>query len=416
VAFGFGTSYAFHDGGVAECTGCHSMHSALSSSYLLVGTDQGSTCLSCHENAGDTGPRSYHISTPSAELALSTDIPVQRTPGGEFGWLRQNLSAPASYSAYAIIRNWGYERGHNIQATDNGYTIVDGTSSPGGAAPADELTCISCHDPHSRARRLEDNTIVYPQTLTPYEPIVEAGSYGHVPAPGEAVGVYRLLGGDEYAAYGSTQFPGVPAAVVPSSYNRTEATTQTRVAYGYGTANGYASWSNWCGTCHDDMHDPGSPLVHETEAALGGTIATQYNEYVMTGDLTGIQATAYTSLVPFALSTDDPTILDDTALTDDTDLNGPVGADRLACLTCHRAHASGWRFALRWNGEAEFLTLGTPGVPIYPGVELSGTIGNQGQFNRGYTSAQMAATYNDRPATVFSQHQRSYCNKCHQKD
>ncbi|MBP1636491.1 MAG: cytochrome [Acidobacteria bacterium] len=44
-----GTPQAFHSGGVAECGGCHSMHNpAPNGSFLLVGTDPSSTCLSCH--------------------------------------------------------------------------------------------------------------------------------------------------------------------------------------------------------------------------------------------------------------------------------------------------------------------------------------------------------------------------------
>jgi len=53
-----GNAYAFHSGGVAECGGCHSMHSPTpGGSFLLVGTDQSSACLTCHQHAGDTGPR-----------------------------------------------------------------------------------------------------------------------------------------------------------------------------------------------------------------------------------------------------------------------------------------------------------------------------------------------------------------------
>ena len=69
---------------------------------------------------------------------------------------------------------------------------------------------------------------------------------------------------------------------------------------------------------------------------------------------------------------------------------------------------------MRWNADAEFLTLGDPATPVYPGVDAG--MGNQGQFNQGYTVAQMSATYNDRPPTVFAGHQRSLCNKCHNKD
>ena len=64
-----GTPQAFHSGGVAECTGCHSMHSPKAGgSFLLVGSDPSSTCLSCHMHAGDTGPSSYHIATADADM------------------------------------------------------------------------------------------------------------------------------------------------------------------------------------------------------------------------------------------------------------------------------------------------------------------------------------------------------------
>lgn len=414
ATFGFGgAAFAFHDGGVAECAGCHSMHSSPAPDNLLVNQDQSSTCLSCHENDANTGPSSYHVSTSAGQLANPTDIPLQRTPGGDFGWLRQDLSAFASYGA--PINNYGEDRGHNIVAADYAYVADTTPAAPGGTMTSADLSCVSCHDPHSRARRDPSGNISYPPTSGTYDPITDAGSYGAIPAAGEAVGVYRLLGGSAYQAYASgPNFPGNPAAVVPSSYNRTEAVTQTRVAYGHGTANGYASWGKWCATCHPNMHsDTSMNLVHSVDGQLNGEIAI-YNSYVKTGDLTASPTDSFTSLVPFAENTNNVATLAAKALTDDSDLSGPIATDRLACLTCHRAHASGWKWMMRWNADAEFLTLGVPAAPVYPGVDAG--LGNQGQFNQGYTVAQMSATYYDRPPTVFSGHQRSLCNKCHNKD
>jgi predicted CXXCH cytochrome family protein len=414
ATFGFGgAAYAFHDGGVAECSGCHSMHESPAADYLLVFSDQSSTCLDCHENDTDTGPTRYHISTSAGQLASDTDIPLQRTPGGDFGWLRQDLTATATY--YAPIFNNGEDRGHNIVAADNAYVQDSTPTAPGGVMDSGDLSCVSCHDPHSRARRNTGGGIVYPPSTGTYDPITDSGSYGAIPAAGEAVGAYRLLGGAAYQAFPSgPTFPGNPSAVVNDDYNRTEAVTQTRVAYGNATVQGYTSWGKWCATCHPDMHNDTSPnLVHEVDGQLGGE-ATVYNKYVKTGDLTATSLNSYTSLVPFAMNTANIGNLAAKALIDDSDLSGPTATDRLACLTCHRAHASGWKFALRWNGEAEFLTLGAPASPIYPGVDAG--LGNQGQFNRGYTTAQMSATYNDRPPTVFAGHQRVLCNKCHNKD
>jgi predicted CXXCH cytochrome family protein len=406
--------WAFHDGGVATCGGCHSMHSSPSTDHLLMKSDNSSTCLRCHERLGDTGPSSYHISTPSAELATATDIPKQRTPGGDFGWLRQTLTATNTRGS--VVTNSGYTRGHNIIAADNGYTFVDGATAPGGTMPAGELSCTSCHDEHSGARRLSDGTIIYPSSSGVYPAIAESGSYGFIPGAGEAAGVYRLLGGASYQAFsGGPSFPGNPAAVVPSTYNRTEAATQTRVAYGYGTTSGYASWGKWCATCHTGMHtDTASNLVHVVDAALGGQ-ANTYNSYIKSGDLTGSATNSFTSLVPFVKNTNDVATLAALAKNDDSDLSGPAATDRIACLSCHRAHASAWMYSLRWNGEVEFLTLAdAAGAPIYPGTDAG--LGNQGEYNRGYTVAQMTAAYYGRPATVFAANQRSYCNKCHAKD
>ena len=407
-------TYAFHDGGVAYCGGCHSMHFSPAPDYLLMKSDKSSTCLRCHERAGDTGPSSYHVSTPSSELANTTDIPKQRGPAGDFGWLRQNLTATSTFGG--SVSNQGFTRGHNIIAADNGYTFVDGPTAPGGTMPASQLACTSCHDPHSGARRMADGSIVYPTTAAPTAPIAESGSYGFVPEVGEAAGVYRLLGGSAYQAFdGGPTFPGNPAAVVNATYNRTEAVTQTRVAYGHGTTNGYASWGKWCSTCHVNMHkDTSSNLVHVVDDQLNGQ-ATIYNEYIKSGDLTGSVGTAFTSLVPFASNTNDVATLAALAVIDDSNLSGPAATDRVACLSCHRAHAGGWRYALRWNGEAEFLTLADgSGAPVYPGVDAG--LGNQGQYNRGYTVNQMRAAYYDRSVTVFAAHQRSLCNKCHAKD
>ena len=86
------TSFAFHSGGVAECTGCHSMHSPApgSGAFLLQGNDDSSTCLNCHQHTGDTGPSSYHISTAEANMPTGT-APLQRTPGGRLRLAEEDL-------------------------------------------------------------------------------------------------------------------------------------------------------------------------------------------------------------------------------------------------------------------------------------------------------------------------------------
>jgi predicted CXXCH cytochrome family protein len=388
-----GMAYAFHSGGVAECGGCHSMHSpAATGTFLLVGADQSSACLSCHEHAGDTGPSSYHVSSAAADMPAGT-APLQRTPGGDFGWLKKTYTF--------VVRGTtnteeGATHGHNIIAVDKGYT-VDSTNAtaPGGSFPSAQLGCQSCHDPHGQYRRLSDNTVSKTGA-----PIIGAGSYDNsaVPAAGQAVGVYRLLAGAGYTKGGVT-FNGVPAAKVPSTYNRTEASTQTRVAYGVATSGGHVTWSNWCSTCHPGMHSTGN-YVHPVDRDLGSEMATVYAQYVKTGEMTGTLPTSFTSLVPFATNSGDYAALAALAKNDNSQLGGPAPSDQVTCMSCHRAHATGFPDMLRWNMENEFITV-------------NGVYQTQ---QRGRATLESAAGYYDRPATVFATYQRVLCNKCHAKD
>jgi hypothetical protein len=401
------TAYSFHSGGVAECGGCHSMHSpAAGGTFLLVGTDQSSACLTCHQNANDTGPSNYHVSTAPGSLGTG-QAPLQRSPGGDFGWIKKDYT----FTVRGTVTNEdGDTHGHNIIAADFDY-FVDGTNAtaPGGSGfPSAQLACNSCHDPHGQYRRLASGTV----SLTG-GPIYASGSYnGTAPAANEptateAVGVYRLLAGAGYIKDGVT-FPGVPAAKVPATYNRTEAVTQTRASYGNSSAPGHVSWGTWCSTCHPDMHSSGN-YVHPADEDLGSTIATAYGQYVKTGDMTGAPASSFTSLVPFVRNTGDYLALGTLAVNNDTQLGGPASTDQVSCLSCHRAHASGWEYALRWNLEGEFMTYNS----LYPGTDTTPTVP---QFSRGRIAAETQAAYYDRPVTKFASYQRVLCNKCHVKD
>jgi len=392
VAVGMSTTaYSFHGGGVAECGGCHSMHSpAAGGSFLLVGLSQSSTCLSCHEHAGDTGPSSYHISTADADMPSGT-APLQRTPGGDFGWLKKTYTFAVRGTTTV---EEGATHGHNIVATDKGYNPdTTNTTAPGGGFDSANLACNSCHDPHGKYRRDSDGIV-----STSGAPIIASGSYDTslVPLAGQAVGVYRLLAG---LGYSKAAFPGVPAAKTPATYNRTEAVTQTRTAYGVSATGGHSTWGNWCGTCHGDMHSTGN-YVHAVDTGLTSTIADLYNKYVKSGDMLGTSTNSFTSLVPFSSNTGDYAALALLAKNNDTTLAGPGSSDQVNCMSCHRAHATGFPEMLRWNMENEFMVKNG----IYQTTE------------RGRSTAEAAAGYYDRPVTKFASYQRVLCNKCHAQD
>ena len=421
---------AFHSGGVADCDGCHTMHGVAGTGYtggpltsannpfLLQGADFGSTCLSCHgKPASQAG--SYHVMTTDA-IAGGT-VPSNYTPGGDFGWLLETYSYTLRGTA---TTEEGQSHGHNVVAQDfNLSADTNFTQSPGGSFQSANLTCVSCHDPHGKYRRVGTQSswnIGTPDQLgTASLPISGQGSTGNAPTSTTAVGVYRILAGNGYTQNNgaiSIGYPGVPIAVQPgtsdaSGYNQAEtsANLQVRIAYGNYDGSGATTWGKWCGTCHTSMitgSDVGGH-VHPIDVRLdsGGEDAI-YNSYVSSGVTTGNKSTAYLSLVPFVTNSYDFAALKALASNNGSVSTGPDPADRVSCLSCHRAHASGFPNMMRWNMENEFLTVAGPVWQI---------VGNTTQ---GRSTAEANAAYNGRTADYFGAtgFQRSLCNKCHGKD
>ena len=444
----------FHSGGVAYCEGCHTMHNSLGGNpvavrtvttsgttsqiasgkpgnsvafqgenYLLQGSDQSSTCLNCHAGATLS---SYHVMT-FPEPSTGGTAPVNRNPGGDFGWLYRNYPV-AGYAPASP----GTAHGHNINAFD--YNLPSGavptTAAPGGTYSSSNLYCTSCHDPHSNARMTDANgTIAYNTLGSPTLPITGSGSYG-VTSSGTppavtttfAIGVYRLLGGVGYVPMSYSGGPSFknppPVAVAPSKYNQTEATHEVRVAYGYGM-------SEWCANCHTQIHNnntgsSNTALIHpagngaalSAKANISGqntTIVAIYNAYKMSGDLSGNQGTSYTSMVPYeeGIGTTLTTLTSHASNTGAYTV-GPSGSENVMCLSCHRAHASGFNQGTRWNNNAEFLTV----AGVWPDASTSASQ----NYSNGMPQADYQAAMYDRLASNYATYQRSLCNKCHGKD
>jgi hypothetical protein len=425
---GFSSAYAFHSGGVAECGGCHSMHKAdsagtiigASNSRLLNNNTVSSTCFDCH-----SGPTlsSYHVLT--YPLPATGVAPANRTPGGDFAWLAKTYSYfvrgnPTIYSP----------GGHAVVAPEYGINNAGG-NSPGGAFPASQLGCSSCHDPHGKARTDANGNLV---PIASYK-IIGSGSYTTLatPATGEsgisAYGTYRLLytnnsyyGGANAGPVpatiqgGAVTFSTAPLAVAPSTYNQSENVNQVIVRYGSTDAS--RTMGLWCASCHARMHTNSGLLVHPIDRALSqGGENGFYNAYVNSGNKNGTAATAYNSLVPFAMDGASRAALASAASNTGSaaSLAGPGGSDTVMCLSCHRAHASGFQGDIRWEFEGEFITHVQTGTnnATWPGTD---TTPGQLQFARGKTSTETQAAYYDRPVSQFGAYQRSLCNKCHMQD
>ena len=433
AAWGFAPSaYAFHSGGVADCEGCHTMHNSFEGSamkradgtvipvaqyttgpYLLKGNDQSSACLNCHQDPAAGG---YHISTPGVAGAVAgtptvDTSPIQMTPGGDFAWLKMTRAGKVRGTA----TTWNGERqGHNIVAADFGY-LKDSVqiTAPGGTYPAASLACSSCHDPHGKYRR--DSTGVVTTTGLP---IFNSGSYttSNPPNAGvSAVGVYRLLAGKLYqpkSLAGSFAFGAAsPDALAPGGYNGANATiagTNDLVAYGQGM-------SEWCANCHTAMHldtytSGTKGLVHPAGngAKLTAAVIANYTAYVSSGIAGTPVLGGYSSLAPFEVGTGDYAALKAFQAAP----TAPPATANVACVSCHRAHASAFESSTRFYLGNEFMTVGD-GLTAVGTYDTNTT---ENKINTSYSTLSQTNGYNGRPPTLFNAYQRNYCNKCHAKD
>jgi hypothetical protein len=415
IAVGPAEATSFHSGGVAECDGCHVMHErgdggepATASTFLLRGPDASSRCLYCHSSSG------YDSNSILTTQLRWGSPPANFSPGGDFGWLKKSFTWTNGVRAET---SKGEHHGHNVVAADFALVPdVTRTSAPGGTYPSAKLTCTSCHDPHGRYRLMDTVGTIATTGL----PIAASGSTvvnGFVQQPTDraAVGVYRMLGGVGYVSRSAGPIQpfsaAPPTALAPEVSNKGESLADVRVAYG-------AGMSEWCGNCHGGLHTPSSlspsALRHPSGGAaklIEGRHDSIYNAYAKGGDLGGTWLTAYTSLVPFEEGTTDRFELGDHARSDGSARTGPrSGRENVMCLSCHRAHASGWDAAMRWNQKSEFIVAASQ----WPGTDAYGAAASPA-VAQGRTQAETRGAMYDRNPTAFASFQTSLCNKCHAK-
>jgi hypothetical protein len=351
-----GVIFAFHEGGIGYCEGCHATHlspkNGIQNVYqpaMITGSDPSSTCLRCHAEGG----LYYNV--------LSIDGSTY-TAGGDFYWLKKTFTWKKGAISYISD---GDNHGHNIVADDYGlHADITAATAPGGTYPASGLSCISCHDPHG-------NTVVDPE--------------------GTVVENYRLLGGEGYSDrtnVSSISFTDPAPVAASDAYDWTESDTR-HVAYGSGM-------SEWCGNCHPDfLHDRNKHPAGNYEK-LSQTIISNYNAYIKTGNMNGTRSAAYLALVPFEQGVTDADLLDPWS----TSGPDPSGNANVMCLTCHRAHASAFNNIGRWDFSATFLN------DSHPQYGDGGVTGDD-VFNSYYGRDIIGD---------FGEYQRQLCNKCHVQD
>lgn len=309
VTFVAGTANAFHDGGVAYCQGCHTMHNSQNNApidpnhpagneYLLRYGNASDTCLNCHANYGQFyGGAGYG-------------------PGGDFYWLTKTYT----WNEHGNKTSLGQSHGHNIISPARGL-VADGTLStaPGGNFLSSRLSCTSCHDPHG-------NTAFRLLYGSDFGPIYGGGRYDF--------------------AYDQPLAKGNSRSTYVGQGNETNA---KHTVYKSGM-------SDWCANCHTNFHSENTANFVHPEHELGSTVAATYNAYVSTDDTQGgDEMTSYWGLVPFEAVNVDLETVDTTNYT-----HGPEGVDNVMCVSCHRAHASAFDDIGRWDFDADFIADSHP--------------------------------------------------------
>jgi hypothetical protein len=345
LPLGATSAFAFHDGGVADCAGCHTMHNSQDGlnitdpgghPKLLQAANSTDMCLSCHAAYGQfLGGTGYG-------------------PGGDFYWLTKTFSWTEHGSLH---ESTGDSHGHNVISPAN-TILADGTlaSAPGGTFDSDWLTCTSCHDPHGN----QNFRILYGSALGPIYPGGRYNFTADAPiAKGDSRRTYVGGGGNE--------------------------TNSQHTIYKSGM-------SDWCANCHTNFHsDNTTNFVHPVDENLNG-LADNYNAYVSSDDQTGgTQATAWWGLVPFEAVNVDLDLADVNNYT-----LGPYANDRAMCVSCHRAHATAFPDAGRWDFAETFI------IDSHP--QLTDTGASADDVTNKYYQY------------TFVDNQRSLCNKCHVKD
>jgi hypothetical protein len=150
-------------------------------------------------------------------------------------------------------------------------------------------------------------------------------------------------------------------------------------------------------------------------AKLPGFMVTNYNTYVKSGDLSGdvSGASSYNTLTPFEEGTTDLVVLK--TLTGNVKTGPVAGQANVSCMSCHRAHATGFDSMLRFPLSADYMTMSNDGTPSFG--DLAAAPGTDAvKVAMGRTNAEMSAALYGRTAASFAPFQRALCNKCHVKD
>jgi len=336
------------------CSNCHIMHNSQDSSMVdpdgpndkLLTTD----CLGCHSSSGG----SEAVSSIGAPIVYNTAAP---TYGNKYkDGPNQGLAGGNFYFVEHVADN----RGHNV-FVDNPDDVLDYaplnrsrfcTGEPGGCHASLNQVCTGNHFPeltgvqgctkcHMTARRNIDNVPYgnqwhhHPQSTGRYAGIYWSNEphgwvknwYRHVSTPHQG---YRNVGAVGY------EDPDWELTSSASDHNDYREAPPSGGAY----CKSY-SVSGFCGGCHQNFCEAApdeNDQFHRHPAY--NVVIPDSGEYA---NAFGAEH-AYDPLVPVgqAISNQYPGDQDPKATVE-------LGADKIMCLSCHRAHGSPYPDMLRWD-------------------------------------------------------------------
>ncbi|MCP4250272.1 MAG: hypothetical protein GY778_24780, partial [bacterium] len=253
--------FGFHRGGVGTCKTCHVMHDSRDGLIVAV-SPSGEPGLLIEETPSDVCLR-CHAHADGAVFGINRLMPAVERGGGNFIFLLETNLNDAPDGATRVIP--GATAGHNLVAPGHGLAAdTRHILSPGGAFPAREMGCPSCHDPHGNS------------------------GFRHLRGAGP------VQGGLAVFSHPAPDAEGIALDGAGESNSH-------HTAYRHGI-------SDWCGNCHGRYHDDfatpmvpggGDPLEHPSDESLDSEIRDHYNGYNGDDDpLGGSVATAYLAAVP----------------------------------------------------------------------------------------------------------------------
>ncbi len=309
-----------------DCVNCHTMHNSQNGSAMATDDNGVPTntpyngllkysCLGCHTATNAT---TWKDPVTNAPIVYNSVAPTYNSAKGLAG------------GNFYYVKSVDQDLGHNVL----GVTTADatlGNTPPGGSALGGQISCAGTNGCHGHNGRQSGDTAQANQITA-----MKGAHHGKAAPPltGSLTDIsknYRFLlgiAGKEDADW------------------EQETTTNHNDYKGATSFSDTTSMSFLCGECHGNFHSTSgvgsaSPWVRHPTDILLPQGATEYNAYNPT--------TTYNNTAPVAYT--DPQ-------------NPSRGTAVVMCLSCHRAHASPYYKAIRWDYKSATLATAIAGCNV----------------------------------------------------